>query len=83
MLDPPPGSRPNNEPVGDYDLFVTLAERYHWTPEQICRMDPDFLEEVTARIRAEAEAEKRKARRKHKHKGGSGRGEPVDLSEIQ
>ena len=67
-----------------------LADRYRWTPEQIDRMDPDYLEELQARMRAEGivaeerrQAEERKRRhdewvRTHKRP----RGDSVDISEI-
>jgi len=63
-----------------------LAEKYQWTPEQVNRMDPDFIEEVLARTRAEAEiAEARRKedeRKANRRKRGGPIGEPVDLSEI-
>ena len=62
---------------------MALAERYHWTPAQVGRMDPDFVEELLVRMRAEADVEKarqkraeRAARRKQR------RGEDVDMAEI-
>lgn len=70
-------------PAGPYDGLIVLAERYHWTPEQIGRMDPDFVEELAIRLRAEveaAEAERKRQKRKRKRRGG--RGEDADLSEI-
>lgn len=45
-------------------MLVNLAERYHWTPEQVLAMDPDFLDELTVRLAAEADAERAKERRR-------------------
>jgi hypothetical protein len=59
-LDRTPGQRPTKpEPaIGDWELCIALAERYHWTPEQIGRLDPDFLEELGARFDAERDLER-------------------------
>lgn len=73
-----------------------LAERYHWTPAQVNEMDPDVLEEITARIsaeqeviarrRAEEEAERarqeRARRRAERERRGGIKGTEVDMSEI-
>jgi hypothetical protein len=53
---------PNKEPVGGYDHYWPLMDRYGWTPEEICRMDPELIEEALVRIRADADVEA--ARRK-------------------
>jgi hypothetical protein len=64
-------------PVGGHDDMIVLIDRYHWTPEEICRMDDDLLAEILIRDRAaadvarearekaekEAEAEKKKRER--------------------
>ncbi|MBE2197531.1 MAG: hypothetical protein IAE79_02900 [Anaerolinea sp.] len=39
--------------AGEYDLFVTLAARFHWTPEQIMEMSPDYLDELSCYLKAE------------------------------
>jgi hypothetical protein len=31
-----------------------LAERYHWTPEQIAQLDPDYATELRAWLLAES-----------------------------
>lgn len=75
--------------VGGYDAYVMLAERYHWTPEQIDRLDPDYIDELLIRMSVEAEyqeAERKKAERERKRearaqKGGK-RGEDMDISEL-
>src|SRR4051794_15656674 len=41
--------------VGDYDNEIALALRFGWTPEQIGRLDPDYLEELIARLQAESD----------------------------
>ena len=69
-------------------MLVILAERYHWTPEQVSRMDPDFVVELLIRIRAESEVEAQRARReKARRRRATARGyryaEDVDLSEIE
>lgn len=68
-------------------MYHVLADLHHWTPEQVNRMDPDFIEEHLTRERArqavDAEKRRRKERqaaRRAKH-GGLG-GEDADLSEI-
>lgn len=55
-------------PVGRYDLLVTLAERYQWTPEQVLRMDPDFVDEIVIRCRADAD-DRAMRKRRGKQKG--------------
>ena len=42
-------------PVGQFDEMIMLIDRYHWTPEQICRMDTDLLSELLTRDRAAAD----------------------------
>lgn len=69
-------------------MLVILAERYHWTPEQVSRMDPDFVVELLICIRAESEVEAQRARReKARRRRATARGyrdaEDVDLSEIE
>ena len=73
-----------------------LAERYHWTPEQICRMDPDYIAELLVRISAEADVlearrkaaererkrRERRARRLRSVQRGGSRIEDADISEI-
>lgn len=75
-------------PVGEYDAYIVLAERYHWTPEQICRLEEDYITELLARSRAESdvtEAKRKKEEAKRKRRGGGGGppAESVDASEIQ
>lgn len=36
-------------------MEVTLALRFGWTPEQIARLDPDYLDELIACLNAKAE----------------------------
>lgn len=64
-----------------------LAERYHWTPEQICRLDEDYITELLARIRAEAdvaEAKRKRDEAKSKRRPTGGLlAESVDVSEIE
>jgi hypothetical protein len=63
-----------------------LAERYQWTPDEVCLMDPDFVEEVLIRLGVEAEiaegkrkaAERERKRREKKFR----KGDDADLSEI-
>ncbi len=55
--------------MGEWDEEVMLAEWYHWTPDQVGRMDPDFIDEIFARKRAEVEHQKRQeARAKRERK---------------
>ena len=83
------GNHPAGEPVGEHDVYVSLAERYQWTPDQINDMDPDYIEDLLSRIRADgdvqrekeaqaererkAEESKRKLDQKMAGKGGHGR----------
>lgn len=76
-------------PVGDYDNLIALAERYHWTPDQIGDMDPDYTDELLIRMTAEADHQAAEERR-NKRKGGKGRASSkgrevvdADLSEIE
>lgn len=60
---------------GDWDLQVLLAEAHDWTPEEIDRLDPDFIAELLAEKQAKAEhdeaeseltLEQRKAKQRHR-----------------
>jgi hypothetical protein len=54
---------------------VTLAVKHNWTPEQVSRMDPHFVNELFMRHEAEADyqaAEAKKAERKNR-RGRKGR----------
>ena len=76
-------------------MYVALAERHGWTPEQINRMDPDYIDELLVRLKAlgdvqEAEAEERRRKEKKARvdaKRAAGRGgrvgDDVDISEIK
>lgn len=66
--------------MGRYDLYVLLAERYHWTPEEVGRLDPDFVEELIAKLEAEAGVAQTESQRARKH--GSRGVVDADLSEI-
>jgi len=44
-------------PVGRWDPYIVLAERYQWTPAEVQALDPDYLEELMARLAAEADHE--------------------------
>jgi hypothetical protein len=54
------GLWPGGTSIGDYDTEVLLAEALHWTPEQIDEQDPDFIEQLVAKLSANS---------KHKPKG--------------
>ena len=65
---------------------VLLAREYHWTPEQIARMDEDFIMEILARIRAENDVERARQRREQRRRGAAerqsrtnGEGEDADV----
>lgn len=51
---------------------MILAERYHWLPEQVDELDPDFAAELMARAAAEsqyyAEQQKKPPRSKKGHR---------------
>jgi len=47
--------RPIAGSVGYYDIEVTFLERYNILPAQLYLQDPDFIEQVMARLRAERE----------------------------
>lgn len=79
--------------VGYYDLEVMLAERYHWTPEQIDELDEEYLVQLLARIRAQGQYEKRQSSKRERDAkkearkkaragaGGHPAGELADLDE--
>ena len=46
--------------VGQWDIYIAVAERYHWTPEEFGRLDPDFLEELSAYWSAQADLDSKK-----------------------
>lgn len=47
---------------GEFDLYVAMATRYRWTPEDVNALDPHFLDELLAFQRAE-ERHNEKARK--------------------
>lgn len=66
-------------------MYHVLADLHHWTPEQVNRMDPDFIEEhlIRERARQNVEAAKRRSEeRKQRRTGGGMGGEEAELSEI-
>jgi hypothetical protein len=60
------GTRKSRDPIGDYDLYVHLAEAFQWTPDQVDRLDPDFIVELIAKMNARAEHQKLQQERKKK-----------------
>ena len=71
-------------PVGGNDTLVFFAERYHWQPDDVLRLDPDLVDELVTRARAEKDVEdakRKRAERAKKNRPGPA-GEDVDLSEI-
>lgn len=50
--------------MGGWDLYVTAAERYHWTPAQVDACDPDFLVELQGFWLGKAEHDRREAARR-------------------
>jgi hypothetical protein len=90
------GRLPRGEAVGEHGLEVALAWRFGWTPAQVREMDPNYIEEVMARLEAEGQiAEQarqeqererkrieRERRRAEREARGGMRGTAVELSEI-
>jgi hypothetical protein len=71
-------------------VAVILAREHHWTPEQIARMDGEYVEEVLARIRAEqaveraqADRQKRRQRQQERRQRQLGDAEDADITEIR
>lgn len=61
------GLLPKETPRGEFDLYVFMATRYRWTPEQVNDLTDDFLQELLAYNAAEArwnEEQEKEARRK-------------------
>jgi hypothetical protein len=46
---------------GRYDTYVLLAESHNWTPEQVDRMDAQFIAELFALKTARSDHEARQA----------------------
>lgn len=66
-------------------MYHLLADLHHWTPEQINRMDPDYIEAHIIRERArqdETESQRKREERK-RARGARRRGDDVDVSEIE
>lgn len=47
--------------------------RFSWTPEQVGRMDPDFVDELAARITAGHELDQARAREARRRQEQAGR----------
>jgi hypothetical protein len=45
-----------------WDIYVRCAERYHWTPDQVQHLDPDFVAELLLYWRAESDDVQMKAK---------------------
>ena len=55
--------------AGEFDLYVLMAIRFRWTPEQVNALAPDFIDELLAYQAAEAwhaEQQEKEAERKRK-----------------
>ena len=46
--------------MNEWDMYTTFATDYHWTPEQVDALDPDFLDSLLARRQAQAMVESKK-----------------------
>ncbi len=57
------------KPVSEWDWVVNLTLRFGWTPEQIGELDPDYLENLMARLSAEAAVQARAQARAARSKG--------------
>jgi uncharacterized small protein (DUF1192 family) len=51
-----------------------LAERYHWTPQQVDALDPDFVTELSARINAGARQQEIQRKRQEQEDRRKGKG---------
>lgn len=49
--------------MGEWDVYITLAALYHWTPDQVDALDVDYFDELMARIQAEGELQEKAARK--------------------
>lgn len=69
------GVLPKDTAAGEFDLYVMLAARYRWTPEQVNALDPHFLDELLAYHAAEArwEEEQRKEAERKARQARAGR----------
>lgn len=69
-------SVPGAGAAGEFDLYVLMAIRFKWTPEQVNDLTPDFIDELLAYQAAEAKHEEKQhkdAERKSKQaKAGRG-----------
>ena len=48
------GVLPGDTSAGEFDLYVQMAMRFKWTPEQVNALDPQYLEELLAYLAANA-----------------------------
>lgn len=54
---------------GEFDLYVAMATRYRWTPEQVNALDPHFIDELLAFQAAEARHEEEARKDAERKKG--------------
>lgn len=40
--------------MNEWDLYVVMAVRYQWTPDEVDGLDPNFLDSLLAYQQAEA-----------------------------
>lgn len=52
-----PKDKPIPDVAGEWDLYTEFAGRYHWPPDVVDALDPDYVTEQLARWQAEAELE--------------------------
>jgi hypothetical protein len=57
---------------GDWDRYVILANRLHWTPPEVDAQDPDFLDELMAFWQAHADDAKAKQSKREQAAARSG-----------
>ena len=48
--------------AGDFDLYVLMAMRFKWTPEEVNALEPEFIDELLAYQAAEAWVQEQKAK---------------------
>jgi len=47
--------------IGAFDFEISLALEFHWTPDQIYALDPDYVDELRAAMLARTHHERERA----------------------
>lgn len=57
---------PRWKQIGQYQFYITFAEKYGWLPTEVDAQDPDIMDEIVAYLAGKAASEAKAPRPKKK-----------------